>query len=139
MRKWIAAHCAAAGIAGVAAQDIRGEDTAWVPMHNGKTLEGWTPYFTRTGLRNTDSTFQFNPEGDLYVNQRQSKSTTGFGHLFYTRKKLSYYMARARYRFTTETTAPGFTPSADQPQNNGFMIHSQDPATMNGKRIATCP
>jgi hypothetical protein len=102
-------------------------------MHNGRNLEGWTPYFARTGLQNTDSTFQFTPEGDLYVNQRQSKSTTGFGHLFYTRKKLSYYMARARYRFTTETTASGFTPSADQPQNNGFMIHSQDPATMNGK------
>jgi hypothetical protein len=113
------------------------EDTAWVSMFNGKDLEGWTPYFSKTGLKNTDSTFQYSPEGYFFVNQRQSKNTTGFGHLFYTRKKLSYYMARAIYRFTSETTAPGFSPSGDQPQNNGLMIHSQAPNTMNGKDFPT--
>lgn len=113
------------------------EDTAWVSMYNGKDLEGWSPYFEKTGLVNSDSTFRYSPEGYFYVNQHLSKSTTGFGHLFYTRKKLSYYLVRAVYRFTTKDAAPGFAPGGDQPQNNGLMIHSQDPKTMNGKAFPT--
>lgn len=116
---------------------VRAEDTAWVSMHNGKNLEGWTPYFEKSGLTNPDSTFQYSPEGYFFVNQRLSKNTTGFGHLFFTKKKLSYYLVRAVYRFTTKDAAPGFAPGGDQPQNNGLMIHSQDPKTMNGKAFPT--
>jgi hypothetical protein len=119
------------------AQSVRGEDTAWVSMYNGKNLEGWTPYFAKSGLTNPDSTFQYSPEGYLFVNQHLSKTETGFGHLFYTKKKLSYYMVRAVYRFTSKGAAPGFAPGGDQPQNNGLMIHGQDPKTMNGKDFPT--
>lgn len=46
-------------------------------------------------------------------------------------------MVRAVYRFTTKDAAPGFAPGGDQPQNNGLMIHGQDPKTMNGKAFPT--
>jgi hypothetical protein len=117
------------------AQGVRAEDTAWVSMYNGKDLEGFTPYFEK-GPANPDSTFRYTPEGYLFVNQHLDKGTTGFGHLFYTKKKLSYYMVRAIFRFTTKTSVSGFT-GGDQPQNNGLMIHSQDPKTMNGKSFPT--
>jgi hypothetical protein len=134
--KGIALGWAVAAIAAAAAT-AWAEDTAWVSMYNGKDLDGWTPYFAKKGLANPDSTFQYSPEGYLFVNQRLGKDVTGFGHMFYTKKKLSYYIARAVYRFTSEGAAPGFMPSSDQPQNNGLMIHSQDPKTMNGKDFPT--
>jgi hypothetical protein len=121
----------------LAAQQARAEDTAWVSMYNGKDLDGWTPYFAKSGLKNPDSTFKYSPEGYLFVDQHLSKTETGFGHLFYTKKKLSYYLVRAVYRFTSKGAAPGFAPGGDQPQNNGLMIHSQDPKTMNGKDFPT--
>jgi hypothetical protein len=120
-----------------ACEFARAEDTAWVSMPNGKNLDGWTSYFEKSGLTNPDSTFRYSPEGHFFVDQHVAKNVTGFGHLFYTKKKLSYYMVRAVYRFTTKDAAPGFAPGGDQPQNNGLMIHSQDPKTMNGKAFPT--
>lgn len=108
------------------------EDSAWVNMFNGKDLAGWTPYFQKTGLKNTDSTFKYSPEGHLFVDIKVDFGTTGFGHLFYTKRKLSYYLVRAVYRFPANSFGPNWGQGWNR-ENNGLMVHSQDPATMGGK------
>lgn len=109
----------------------RAEDSAWVSMLNGTNLDGWTPYFSGPKLRNhlvnPDSTFKITPEGWLYADIHLSYDSTRVGHLFYTKRKLSYYMVRGVYRFTNKVLGPGWT-GADNIQNNGFMIHCAAPA-----------
>jgi hypothetical protein len=109
----------------------RAEDTAWVSLLNGKNLDGWTPYFSspklRNRLTNPDSTFKVTPEGWLHVDVHLPYDSVRVGHLFYTRRKLSYYMVRGVYRYTTKVLGPGWT-GADNIQNNGFMIHCAAPA-----------
>lgn len=107
------------------------EDSAWVSLLNGRNLEGWTPYFSspklRNRLTNPDSTFKITPEGWLYADVHLPYDSVRVGHLFYTKRKLSYYMVRAVYRYTTKVLGPGWT-GADNIQNNGFMIHCAPPA-----------
>lgn len=112
------------------------EDSAWVSLINDANLEGWTPYFQKTGLRNTDSVFRVTPEGWLHVNITVDYNTTGFGHLFYTKRKYSYYMVRAWYRFPANTYGPNWSMGWNR-ENNGLMLHSQEPSTMNGKDFPT--
>ncbi len=50
-----------------------------------------------------------------------------FGHLFYDRRKFSYYIVAAEYRFIGEQ-APGGPEWAIR--NNGLMLHSQSPQSM---------
>ncbi len=111
------------------------EDSAWIKTFNGKDLKGWTPYFELTGLTNTDSTFKFTPEGYLFVDIHLPMATTGFGHLFYTQRKLSYYMIRSVYRFPTATYGYPDWDKTWNMQNNGLMLHSQDPASMKGQKF----
>lgn len=110
------------------------EDSAWVSLINGKNLDGWTSYFSSRKLAqpliNPDSTFGVTPEGWLNVNIHLKYDSTKVGHLFYTQRKLSYYMVRAVYRFTSDVLGPGWT-GADNIQNNGFMIHCPAPSAMN--------
>jgi hypothetical protein len=112
-------------------QAARAEDSAWVSLLNGSNLEGWTPYFSSSKLRNRltnpDSTFKVTPEGWLYADVHLPYDSVRVGHLFYTRRKLSYYMVRGVYRYTTKVLGPGWT-GADNIQNNGFMIHCAAPA-----------
>ena len=111
------------------------EDSAWIKTFNGKDLAGWTPYFKTTGLINSDSTFKFTPEGSLFVDIHLPMATTGFGHLFFTKRKLSYYMVRTVYRFPTATYGAPDWDRGWNMQNNGLMVHSQPPATMMGKEF----
>ena len=114
-----------------AIHSARAEDSAWVSLLNGRNLEGWTPYFSspklRNRLTNPDSTFKITPEGWLYADVHLPYDSVRVGHLFYTRRKLSYFMVRAVYRYTTRVLGPGWT-GADNIQNNGFMIHCAAPA-----------
>lgn len=112
------------------------EDSAWVSLLNGKDLRDWTPYFQKTGIGNPDSSYKVTPEGWLFVDIHVSYNTTGFGHIFYTKRKFSYYMVRAEYRFTSEGYGPDWGMGWNR-QNNGLMIHSQDPQTMKGKDFPT--
>ena len=114
------------------------EDSAWVQTFNGKDLDGWTPYFQKTGVVNTGNTYKYSPEGYLFIDIQTSYNITGYGHLFYTKKKLSYYMVRTQYRFPTATYGPDWNfGGGGGMQNNGLMIHSQDPLTMKGKDFPT--
>ncbi len=114
----------------------RAEDSTWVSLLNGKDLRDWTPYFQKTGIGNPDSTYRVSPEGYLDINIHISFNTTGFGHLFYTKRKFSFYMVRAQYRFQTATYGPDWGQGWNM-QNNGLMLHSQDPKTMKGKDFPT--
>lgn len=111
---------------------VQAEDSAWVSIiPKTAALEDWTVRFTGKPVgQNTDTVFRLSPEGYLWVNLHTSYSRTGFGHLYYTKRKLSYYMVRAEYHFTAEKSASGFATWTNQ--NNGLMIHSPEPAAVTG-------
>ncbi len=99
----------------------------WIPMFNGKNLDGWTPKITGFELgENYGNTFRVE-EGILKVSFDQYQDFGGhFGHLFY-KTPYSNYKMRIEYRFTGEQApnGPGWAF-----RNSGIMIHCQDPATM---------
>ena len=115
------------------AAGARAEDSAWVSiLPKTAALEDWTIKFTGKPVgQNPDTTFRLSPEGHLWANNHTAFSRTGFGHIYYTKRKLSYYMVRAEYSFPQENSASGF--AAWTKQNNGLMIHSPDPATVTGE------
>src|SRR4051812_8209825 len=86
------------------------EDTAWVNMiPTGKELTGWTPrFFGKAVGSNPDTVFRMSPEGYLWVDMHTSKSSAGRGHLYYTKKKLSYYIVRAEYKFPKDRAESGY-------------------------------
>ncbi len=101
------------------------EDSAWVQVFNGKDLIDWTPKFGNKPVgENVDSTFKVQ-NGTLVVDQHSDFSKVNFGHLFYTKRKYSYYMLHAEYKFTSSTPANGFPSWTNQ--NNGLMVLSEDP------------
>lgn len=99
----------------------------WVPLFNGKNLDGWTPKIAGhpTG-ENFANTFRVD-EGILKVDYQGYRKFAGqYGHLF---SNISYsrYILRLEYRFTGKmmTDAPGYVNL-----NSGVMIHSQTPQSM---------
>lgn len=128
-RKWIAAFVLGLGIFATA----KAEDSAWVSIiPTGQELTNWVPKFEGKAVGvNPDTTFRMSPEGYLWVNLHTSYSRTGFGHLYYTKQKFSYYMVRAEYKFTKDQSESGFAEWTTQ--NNGLMIHSPEPSTVTGQ------
>jgi hypothetical protein len=99
----------------------------WVPLFNGKDLEGWTPKIRYSALgENYGNTFRVE-DGLLKVRYDQyEKFDERFGHLFY-REPLSHYRLRVEYRFVGDqaTGGPGWAI-----RNSGVMIHGEAPQTM---------
>jgi hypothetical protein len=99
----------------------------WIPLFNGKDLDGWTPKITGFDLGdNYLKTFRVE-EGLLKVVYDGYQKFDGhFGHLFY-REKLSHYVIRVEYRFVGNQTpgGPGWAF-----RNSGIMLHCQPPETM---------
>lgn len=99
----------------------------WIPLFNGKNLDGWTPKI-RYEKYGEDSRKTFRVEDGVlkvgYENYEEFNET--FGHLFY-RTPYSNYRLRVEYRFTGEQVegGPGWAL-----RNSGVMVHGQDPATM---------
>jgi len=99
----------------------------WIPLFNGKNLDGWTPKIT--GYESGDNfgnTFRVE-DGVLKVSyEKYDKFDGKFGHLFY-QEKFSHYRLRAEYRFTGEQCkgGPGWAI-----RNSGLMLHGQTPETM---------
>ncbi len=99
----------------------------WVPLFNGRNLEGWTPKITGFPVgENALDTFRVE-DGMLQV--RYDKYDTfgeRFGHLFY-KDAYSYYVIAVEYRFVGEQVAggPGWAT-----RNSGVMVHGQPAATM---------
>ena len=99
----------------------------WIPLFNGRSLDGWTPKFTKSDLGvNLNETFRVE-NGLLRVRYDKWTSFNGeFGHLFYG-EPFSYYRLVAEYRFVDKQLSGG--PGWAQ-RNNGLMLHAPDPKTM---------
>jgi hypothetical protein len=99
----------------------------WIPLFNGKNLDGWTPKITGYDLgENFANTFRVQ-DGVLRVAYDGYTEFGGkFGHLFY-KEPFSNYVIRVEYRFVGQQTkgGPGWAF-----RNSGIMIHCQSPASM---------
>ncbi|MDY3563128.1 DUF1080 domain-containing protein [Gemmata sp. JC673] len=108
-----------------AANDSKADE--WVPLFNGKNLDGWTPKITGHEFGdNYADTFRVE-NGVIKAAYDKYKEFNGqFGHLFY-KDKFSHYRLRVEYRFTGEQCkgGPGWAT-----RNSGVMFHCQDPKTM---------
>ena len=103
------------------------DDEAWVPLFNGRDLDGWTAKIRgyEAGVNFADT---FRVEDGLLTVSYDGYETfdSRYGHLFYE-KPFSHYRLRVEYRFIGEH-APGTEDWAWR--NSGAMIHSQAPESM---------
>ena len=101
--------------------------TEWIQLFNGKDLNDWTIKFTGHELNeNYRNTFRVE-DGILKVSYDEYESFDAiFGHIFY-KDPFSHYILRIEYRFTGDQV-PGGPQWAYK--NNGAMLHSQAPETM---------
>jgi hypothetical protein len=102
-------------------------EQGFVPLFNGKDLDGWTPKIAKHPAgENYLDTFRVE-DGILKVSyDKYGKFDGQFGHL-YSNQAYSNYILRLDYRI-------GGTAVADSPPwaklNSGVMIHSQSPLSM---------
>ena len=94
----------------------------WMPLFNGKNLEGWDIKITGQPLNdNYKNTFRVEDSMIRVVYDQYKTFDDKFGHLYY-QTPFSYYIIRYQYRFTGNQTPGG----ADwNVRNSGVMIHSQ--------------
>jgi hypothetical protein len=112
---------AALALAAVAPQE------QWVPLFNGKDLDGWTPKIAGHDLgENYNDTFRVENGVLKVAYDKYAKFDNKFGHLFY-KEPFSHYRLRLEYRFVGEQ-CPGGPSWAIR--NSGVMIHGQAPETM---------
>jgi hypothetical protein len=99
----------------------------WVPLFNGRNLDGWTIKIAKRPLgENFANTFRVE-DGILKVSYDGYEKFEGrFGHLF-TNLAYSHYILRLEYRFAGKMMA-------DAPNyvnlNSGVMLHAQPPQSM---------
>ncbi|MGV2334321.1 MAG UNVERIFIED_CONTAM: DUF1080 domain-containing protein [Planctomycetaceae bacterium] len=109
--------------------DDRYPKNQWVPLFNGRDLDGWTPKIRYSDLGdNFHNTFRVE-EGLLKVRYEAAgypEFGERFGHLFF-RDQFRNYRFRVEYRFVGDQCkgGPGWAT-----RNSGVMVHGQDPATM---------
>jgi hypothetical protein len=91
-------------------------DSGWVPLFNGKDLEGFYAHFFGTGVVALDKQNAFQADsGMIHVPKAKAGTfSAGQGHLF-TLKLYSWYRVRVEYRFNPEDTAGS--------QNAGLIVH----------------
>jgi hypothetical protein len=116
----------AALAAGAVASAAAAEPT-WIPLFNGRNLDGWTIKIAKRPLgENYANTFRIEG-GILKVSYDGYEKFDGrFGHLF-TNLAYSHYVLRLEYRFFGRMMA-------DAPNyvnlNSGVMLHAQPPQSM---------
>lgn len=112
---------------GIAEPPRFNEDEKWIPLFNGKDLEGWTPKIRYHDLGvNFANTFRVE-DGLLKVGYAgYSEFNETFGHLFY-KDSFSHYRIRVEYRFVGEQVkgGPGWAL-----RNSGIMVHGERPESM---------
>ena len=99
----------------------------WIPLFNGKNLDGWTPKIKGFELGDNHlDTFRVENGVIRVAYDKYTKFDEKFGHLFY-KEKFGHYRLRAEYRFVGEQTpgGPGWAL-----RNSGLMLHCQAPETM---------
>jgi hypothetical protein len=101
----------------------------WIPLFNGKNLEGWDVKITgHQPGENFANTFRVE-NGVLKVAYDQyagGRFENRFGHIFY-RQKFSHYIVVVEYRFLGEQAGGGPDWAF---RNSGLMVHSQSAASM---------
>lgn len=104
-----------------------GDGRGWIPLFNGRDLDGWTAKITGYEVGdNFADTFRVR-DGLLAVSYDGYDTFDGrFGHLFHE-GEFSHYRLRVEYRFVGEQVAgaPGWAF-----RNSGVMIHGQTPQSM---------
>lgn len=129
--RWALACSAAVSFLSLAASSALGEDPpaakGWIPLFNGKDLDGWKPKIKGYDAGNNfGNTFRVE-NGVLKVAYDQYSRFDGkFGHLFY-KTPFSQYKLHVEYRFVGEQ-CPGGPSWAFR--NSGVMIHGQSPESM---------
>jgi hypothetical protein len=110
-----------------AADPSKADKDGWVPLFDGKTLDGWTPKIKGHELGdNYADTFTVK-DGVIKVDYaKYDEWKLRYGHLFY-KEKFSHYKLRIEYRFVGEQIKGG---EGWALRNSGVMIHCQDPKTM---------
>ena len=123
-------HCLIALVAALAVANLHAGDDQrdeWIPLFNGKNLDGWTPKIKGYELGdNFGDTFRVE-KGVLKVAYDQYEQfDSRFGHLFFE-KPFSHYRLRLEYRFVGKQVpgGPGWAR-----RNSGVMIHGQSPESM---------
>ena len=103
------------------------DEKEWIQLFNGKNLDGWLVKISGYDLNdNYGNTFRVE-DGLLKVSYDQyQKFDNKFGHIFY-KDKFSHYILGVEYRFVGQQ-APDAPAWAFR--NNGAMIHSQSPQSM---------
>ncbi|MEY4178096.1 MAG: hypothetical protein RLY70_1670 [Planctomycetota bacterium] len=104
-----------------------GKAESWIPLFNGKDLEGWTPKIRGYALGdNFGDTFRVENGVLKVAYDKYDKFNDRFGHLFY-KSPYSKYRLRVEYRFTGEQVpgGPGWAV-----RNSGVMVHGEDPKRM---------
>jgi hypothetical protein len=102
-------------------------DSAWAPLFDGESLDGWTPKVTgHAPGENPAGTFRVE-DGMLTVRYDGYDRFDGqFGHLV-SDTAFSHYAVRVEYRFAGDQ-APGGPGWATE--NSGVMLHAQPAETM---------
>lgn len=100
---------------------------SWIPLFNGKNLDGWTVKIAGhpLGVNHAD-TFRVEDGIIKVAYDKYGKFNKQFGHL-YSNIAYSRYILRLEYRFegTMMPDAPNYVNL-----NSGVMIHSQSPQSM---------
>lgn len=125
-RRFLPVLLAAAALACAQAAEAPAAEP-WIPLFNGKNLDGWTPKIKGFDLGDNHlDTFRVENGVLRVVYDKYTKFDEKYGHLFY-REKFSHYRLRAEYRFVGEQTpgGPGWAF-----RNSGLMLHCQAPETM---------
>jgi hypothetical protein len=111
----------------LAAPQASADREDWLPLFNGKDLDGWTPKITGYPVgENALNTFRVE-DGLLKVRYDEYDAfKERFGHLFY-KDAFSYYVIAVEYRFVGQQVAGGPDWAT---RNSGIMLHGQPAATM---------
>jgi hypothetical protein len=119
--------CLLGAVALPAADPGQTAPATWVPLFNGRNLDGWTPKFKgHPPGENFRDTFRVEAGVLKVVYDQYPKFEGQFGHLFW-KEKLSHYRLRVEYRFVGQQTPGG---PAWAFRNSGIMIHSESPDSM---------
>lgn len=114
-------------LAPLVALSLASAEEKWLPIFNGKDLEGWTPKISGLALGEDPKKTFIVEDGAIKVSYANySEWGDAFGHLFY-KTKFSHYRIRLEYRVVGEQVKNG---PAWALQNSGIMLHCQDPKTM---------
>jgi hypothetical protein len=104
-----------------------GTESRWLPLFNGRDLDGWTVKVAKHPLgENFADTFRVEDGVIKVCYDRYASFDQQFGHL-YTNCAYSHYVLRLEYRLTG-------APIADAPGwarlNSGVMLHCQSPLSL---------